>query len=997
LPDLEMRANSIAIAVLLLATTAWVPLQAPAAAQDGPDPQPVDQLVWTAAAVQQLLSHRDHPLALAIGTVNRSFERQGVAGVGDAVDLLVRLQQTPGALDHCRATETLEATLCAVEGLRTLAPPALHGDLAEEASRLIALALRPPGTPPGQLGPPTSLLAPLQRYAEGELEHVWTVLTSQAMAPGTTPVPTDARPAAPPAGASLLLERALGDLVGTSPMASARAVLAGAPALSALLDLYPVLESAGDAARISQLSHAFFNAVMDSTRASVRALTAGDVADTPAAGREPVDWAAQRSFVYLASRAASLTGGVEAERLAGGIAAVGQAGADLQRLISGFSGQVGAPGSGTILGALGERAAMLALGGGVFGVAANLTAVLGAVGGGGPQTAREVQALREVVDTLRLELHERFTHVDASLDSMFGVLAINFDRLHATLAEGRAEQHRELAAIHSEIAALGRGLGRLEENLYSYMQAAYDQDYHRTLVRCLEHRLRHAPPFDAMDFATFSGCLAEFRVRAVRDARSAILVDLSTAVDDVSLVAALRDPDPRNLARRLPLLARAAAARFDNPGMQPRGGIANPLEWAVASQAYLSMLYDWPEHARGMTAGDLEEMATVGRELRQAVDGITADAAARPRPGLFDALLRTYEGGALVLRAQVDELMQRHETERLRRVPLDSVVPTMEPEDAALPPLPTPRQLVAALPADLRALAILGIDSVSVTYRLAHEDSVVRDPARRRLFVGLRPFGRVHDRHRHTRTHVTVEVDYAGLGRVATFEATGEYMLRRTEQIAGGHDSDRVRRVVDYVPDPTEHFLRYEWPLFSAGEWRTTHVNAAALRTARDRVENAFRLHSGAVLDDLFATACAGGSEPRAGATPADVARTAAALDAVETGRVLLTAYAAFGLARSLETRPELRAALFGDERIHDRASLCRAVTGGESVLRVLWLDDEPHRRLSVLRSELADIFADGGVLPEPLPILETTLEQLEAAARLQRLRTTATGVEGAR
>jgi hypothetical protein len=1009
------------------------------------EPDPVDQLIWTATAVQQLLGDRDYPLALALGLVNRTVERRGMAGAHEAIEVLAELQRRRDAFQGCRSVEPLEGTLCALEHISAFTPRGLRGELAEEAARLVGLALRPPGAPVGQVGPaamwgPLSglgapaaplipgiaghagvggqavigtqvgavgpaghlagfaglLLDPLQRYAEQELEQAWQSIVGDPLVAlaGRLQPRDEVGVVLPAEPAVALLEHALREAVGASPLETAVQILSGNVALRGLLERYPVLGSAHDLSSVMQHSHAFFTGVVDSAKASVRGLAAADATTAAALGGELGDWAANRSFVYLAARAASLAGGGEAERVAGAITAAGNAGADLHRLVSGFSAQLSALSGSGSLGAVGERAAMLALSGGVFGVAANLTSALGAFGAGGAQTAREVQALRGVVDTLRLELHDRFAEVDLALDSMFGVLSTNFDRLHFALAAGQEANRRELAAIHGEIAALGRGLTRLEENLHSYMQAAYDQDYHRTLVRCLEHRARHQPPFDQMDFATFSGCLAEFRVRAVREARSAILSDQATPTDDASLRDALVDPDPRNLARRLPLLARAAATRFDNPGMQARSGVANPMEWAVASQAYLSMLYDWPELARGMTADDLEDMAAVGRDLQAVVAAITVDERGAPRPAFFEAMLTPYERALDVLRGHVETLMEQHQTERLRRVPLESAVHTLGPADPEGLDLGPPPQLVEALPADLKAAAILELDSLVLTYRVAYEDSVVRDDPRRRLFVGLRPLARIHDRHHYTRARVAVDVHYGGPGRIATHAARGSYTLRRSEQMRGGHDSERARRATDHVVDLTAHFHVHDWPHFAAGTWRATYVDGAAVRRARERVEAHLRLHAGAVLDDLFATVCSGLAEPRAGATVSDASRVAEALTTLDTYRTLLAAYVSVGLSRSLETRPGLRRALVGDARLHDRSSLCGALRGGESVLRLFWLEDEPQRRLAAVRRELADAFASGGLLPEPLPIVDRTLQQLEAAARLQRVRTADPGDE---
>lgn len=943
-----------------------------------------ERLLWTAGALQSVLANQDYASVLLLSAVNRAMAGAPDGPAVTAALSLARSLSDAGALRRmqaCRAAaDPLENVLCSVESLVAAAPAELSRWIADEGARLVGDAFRagaPSGVPerfgsvgllPGGAGPAATSL---QRLAEPVLEEVWRLAATGDGAPA--------------------LRDVVARLVGLDPAGGLDALLRDAR-IAQLVETHPVVArlTEGEAALRDLVDH--YRSVVDSSARTVGALldaaTASGDGDpfrglTAALDRR-LDWAADRSLAYLASRAAELMG--EDAGTVGRIRAIGSAVADLEHGISTFVRQ---------LSTAGPRLAAQSLGGNILSVAMGITSFFGLTPGAfGPEAARDVRALRAAVDTLRAELHGRLDVVDATLDSLLLAVDSGFGRLERAVASGNAQTRAELQALGEELGALARRLDRMETNLLSYLQDGFSREYNRTLVRCLEHRERHLPPYDEMAFAVFSDCLAEFRTRAVRDARDALLTDQTTPVDDASLERAFAGSDGSldTLGRQLPLLGRVAELRFGYRGMGGGRSVANPVEWAVAAQAYLTLLHDWPDHVAAVTSGDLEAILQVGRELAATLDAITHDPAGGERGAPIRAALDQYRARAAELRAEADVLARRHQQSGLLRGSPDSLLTRIHPANGAGVPgtvartaLLTPNAIAVRIPEVVRTAALLGLGEATLTYRVELEDSTHRDHFRHAFLF----FGKRHDRLTYTRARVHVELRYGGNGVLARFTALGPYVLRRTEEMAGDATSEDVRATREHVPDMYAHFLQVEWPRIAADPlaWQYTAPDPWVLATIGGRIEAELRRYATAALDNVFASVCGLPSARPLGADDAASAeRMRAALGAMTAARGLIEGYVRLGLPFSAETDPALRATLFGPEAILDRQTLCDAVSNGESALRLVWIGDNVSRRAEALATTLDDILARQ-TGPERLPLVEDTLRQLEAAIRLQRLR----------
>jgi hypothetical protein len=485
-----------------------------------------------------------------------------------------------------------------------------------------------------------------------------------------------------------------------------------------------------------------------------------------------------------------------------------------------------------------------------------------------------------------------------------------------------------------------------------------------------------------MAFDVFSECLADLRTRAVADARDALLVDHSTPVDDLSLISALADPSLENVARRLPLLARVAAERFGYQGLTADARLAHAVEWAVASEAYVTLLQEWPNHALAVSPEDLDAMLVVGRDLQRAMRAIAVDVASGGPSPLLGRVAAYYGARLEEVSREADSLARRHRQHRLLRVPPETLLTRMETTDG--PTLEVPPLIQASLPTALKTAAVLGLDDARLVYSLRSESSISRANFRRRFLF----FGRRHDRFTYLRVIIEVALEAGSRGTVARFRAAGPYVLVRTDEMSGNETSDRVASTTVHVEAPLDRFLVDDWPGLADDPeaWEIEPPQQPLLDDLEIRIDRELRRYATAGLDNVFTAVCS--EDPRgirlSAADGASALVFRNALNGLSAARALLEAYlrlAPVGHDTEASAEP-----LSGAELL-DRGSLCAGMDQGESPFRRVWLEEDHERQLEVARTELAEVLRREGYGPELPTLVDPTLARLDAALRVQRLR----------
>jgi hypothetical protein len=932
--------------------------------------QTLEDVVWAAVALERVLQERDYPGILALGALDRlsgGMEREGLAS-GPASEVyreaalwLSGAVRTVQGVGGCRAlSDPQEGVLCSLERLLPSAPPTVARVLSAEGRALLSTSLR------AQAG--AAVQDPFQRHVEQVLERSAGLRARVNALDGAV--------------SSFDPVVFVGQVIGVDLTLDSQTLLARARGLQGIVRTHPsVLSFEGTLAEGRSVLDEY-ERYLANLSGSARGLLDG-ARGIEGQIRDAGDRASHRAMVYLTRQAATLAG-VEAgvtER----IRVLGNAAVDFQ-----------AEGSLFLRNAreLGQQAALGILSGNMLTVAAGVASFLQLTPGAfGPDAARELREVREILGAVEGELRAGFEGVDARFDTLFEEMDRGFGQMEALVTRNHREVVAELGVIQSSLSDLEERTERFEANVTAYLQAGFDRDHARTLIRCLEHRERFLTPIAPQ---VFGECLTDFRARGSRDARDALLTDRTTPVDDRALIGALSDRSLKNLSRSLPLLARAAEQRFSYPALGGGRGGANPVEWTVSAEAYLAMLRDWPDLAAQVGPADLEALLAVGVELQEILRALVVDPASGSVGRFADQLLDAYGAGLREVVEESDRLARRHQQAELRRVDPQSLLTRARPEggmSAGLGDIELPRHVAQAIPTEIRTATVLALESPTVVYRLTLADSVSLENERRRWTF----FGRDHDRLTFARTTLEIELRQGGGTVVQSWRVTGPPVLRQVEVMAGREGGDQVRSTRVEIADPAAHFLQTFYPTLAASSagWSTREPPRALLNALGSSIEDELRRFESVSLNRVFGATC----EVGATGTPLDAddlnssARLRRALESMTAARVMLGALVGLALPPERQRAEPMASLLDGPDGLLDRDRLCQIVAAGESPLRVVWLEAEPMERMEALGASLQGALegvtespATPGARPVPRTLVDDAVDGLRWSIRVQRL-----------
>ena len=199
-------------------------------------------------------------------------------------------------------------------------------------------------------------------------------------------------------------------------------------------------------------------------------------------------------------------------------------------------------------------------------------------------------------------------------------------------------------------------LNRLEQTLYSYLDAASRRQFKAELYDILTYRTNHPDemPYDL--FAAYTNRLSLWSIDTSKDALEAGASKRS--FDDADIKHELSSLPLEN---NVNYLVQFVDVRLKSKGVESLtrvGRLANPRDWEISSEAYIRLLSDWPSHYATISRnwqqshGDgVFAIYSVGAELDNAVRAMTltpANATGKQqgnRP-LFDALIADYNANA---------------------------------------------------------------------------------------------------------------------------------------------------------------------------------------------------------------------------------------------------------------------------------------------------------------------------------------------------------------
>ena len=244
-------------------------------------------------------------------------------------------------------------------------------------------------------------------------------------------------------------------------------------------------------------------------------------------------------------------------------------------------------------------------------------------------TLEQLAAIRQQIAQLSVEMHERFDRVDAQLNAIMTSLNQNFGLLFdavRAISQGLTDIQATVSRIESSLAELQVSVVRLEFRIRRYLVAGFDRPVKENLLRCLDYEQQF--PASTMTDAQFKECLFKFSAHATIDAFDALAVPREASVrDDRMVITVLNEFDSLSSVEYLHKLLRyqAGADLVITSGRLPSGS-----EWAVAADAYATMLAKYPTLARSAAPAQIERLIELGGSLENAIDALHAKAAVMP-------------------------------------------------------------------------------------------------------------------------------------------------------------------------------------------------------------------------------------------------------------------------------------------------------------------------------------------------------------------------------
>jgi HAMP domain-containing protein len=225
----------------------------------------------------------------------------------------------------------------------------------------------------------------------------------------------------------------------------------------------------------------------------------------------------------------------------------------------------------------------------------------------------EIGKLRQQVNELRTEMHDRFDRVDAQLNTIYTTLQDRFDKIDLRL--GKIEG--DIEEVQQTLGRLEQSLSRIERNSFEFLDATNRRPLLNAINGGLGYRERtgldmpYQPDFVRYenDFHSW-GTLFAFDALSAgptqRDYRdTAVLTELSTYPLDVNI--------------------NYLNGWLQAHGMQPFANkrLPGPRDWLFASRAYAQLALEWPEHAAQIDAERYAALDAIGQDLEQAMQNIS--------------------------------------------------------------------------------------------------------------------------------------------------------------------------------------------------------------------------------------------------------------------------------------------------------------------------------------------------------------------------------------
>ncbi|MCB0188490.1 MAG: hypothetical protein KDE31_29670, partial [Caldilineaceae bacterium] len=250
--------------------------------------------------------------------------------------------------------------------------------------------------------------------------------------------------------------------------------------------------------------------------------------------------------------------------------------------------------------------------------------VLGAVmnvislfGDSGPtpeeQILEEIGRLRQQVNELRVEMHDRFDRIDQGLNSIYTTMHDRFDQIDIQLGKINGN----IIEVQQSLLELDLKLSRIERNNFEFLNALGRRPLIDAINGGLGYQERTGQPMPFQpEFVEFENTVHSWGT--------------IHAFDPLNAGPTQRDYSDAQMLAELSAYPMDANINYINGWLLTHGmpGIANsrlpsPRDWLFASRTYTQLALEWPEHMKRIDPQRRERLDEIGVELETAMRNLS--------------------------------------------------------------------------------------------------------------------------------------------------------------------------------------------------------------------------------------------------------------------------------------------------------------------------------------------------------------------------------------
>jgi tetrahydromethanopterin S-methyltransferase subunit G len=276
----------------------------------------------------------------------------------------------------------------------------------------------------------------------------------------------------------------------------------------------------------------------------------------------------------------------------------------------------------------------------------------------------EIGKLRQQVNELRVEMHERFDRIDQNLNNIYTSMMQRFDQIDVQLGKVNGN----VLEVQQSLAELDLKLSRIERNNFELLNALGRRPLLDAVNGGLSYQERTGQPMPYQpEFVSFENALHGWGAIHAFDA-----VNAGPTQRDYSDAATLAELNAYPIDANI---------NYINGWLQARGlpaistkRLPSPRDWLFASRAYMRLAMEWPQHMQRIDPKRGEALNQIGLELEAAMRNLSTSATATGAAGnelLFTSVISHYQGKVDALDAAIgpveDAFMNEVRVNRLGR------------------------------------------------------------------------------------------------------------------------------------------------------------------------------------------------------------------------------------------------------------------------------------------------------------------------------------------